>query len=329
MNIASMVAVLALCISGTALADGLGDDEVTLKDGGSIRGTVVSVEPGTSVKILETGASSPRVIPWMQVADVQKGKYAAAPSTNVQPGSAGEGYQEPNTGEVPRKPKPAVVHEQPVNAGPKVHIDSPEPAELKKFRGATYQRIGNYAVTTVYIESVCTSPCDQNIPEDPGAQYFVDGSFPSTGLFSLDGQGSAPTIKLKPGSIGGRVGGLLMISGGAGALAAGVAVLVVNGAQGDTYEDQFLNADGTWKTVTVEDPSLRVIGGLVTAGGVALLAGGIVTFVLSATHYQINPASTDGTALTVSPWVAAPPPLVPTTTGRVDSGLVAGVRGAF
>jgi hypothetical protein len=331
MKLASIVATLVLCVSRAAFADGLGDDEVTLKNGGSVRGTVVSVEPGTSVKILETGAEKPRVIPWMEVADVQKGKYAPATATNVQPGTAGQGYQEPNTAVVKPKPRPAAVQPQPVETGPRVHIDSPEPAQLKKFRGATYQQLGNYAITTVYVEDVCASPCDQNIPADPGAQYFVDGDFPSTGLFSLDGQGQAPTIKVKPGSIGGRVGGLLMISGGAAALAAGVTILVIDGINGDTYDDQFLKADGTWKTVPVEDATWQITGGLLTAGGAALLAGGVVTFVLSATHFQLNPVSSEGSA-SVSPWIGAPPPLAPTTNGshgRMDSGALGGVRGSF
>ena len=85
----SILVALSL-LASSALAQDPGVDEVTLKNGGSIRGTVISSEPGTSVKILEMGSKEPRVIPWAQVGDVEKGKYA--PKSAVQPGPAGPGY---------------------------------------------------------------------------------------------------------------------------------------------------------------------------------------------------------------------------------------------
>jgi hypothetical protein len=75
------VVALSLCSSRTALADDPGQDEVSLKGGGSMRGTVVVSEPGKSVEIVVAGQAQPRVIPWSEVVDVQKGKYAPqAPS---------------------------------------------------------------------------------------------------------------------------------------------------------------------------------------------------------------------------------------------------------
>jgi hypothetical protein len=54
----------------------LGRDEVVLKNGGTIRGTVVSIEPGSKVVIVEVGSKDPRTPRWAEVADVQKNRYA-------------------------------------------------------------------------------------------------------------------------------------------------------------------------------------------------------------------------------------------------------------
>jgi hypothetical protein len=319
---AALVALLGLCISTAAFADGLGDDEVTLKNGGSVRGTVISVDPGGSVKIQEAGASDPRVIPWSEVADVEKGKYAEETET-VEPGSAGKGYRGP--------PPPANDARRDTHAdetGPKVHIESPVKAHLKKFRGASYAQVGDYAVTTVYTEEVCTSPCDRKIPEDPGARYYVAGAFPSTGLFSLDDQGDTPTIDVKPGSTGGRIGGVLLISAGGAAIVGGVTILVLDAIEGNTTEEQYLNSNGTWRTVTVSDNTLQIAGGVVTAGGAGLVAGGIALFVVSGTKYALHPSATVRTEASIEPWLGPPPPIA-AAIPQVDSGAVGGVKGTF
>ena len=95
-RVKNLVAALLACglsLSATARADEPGPDEVTLKNGGTIRGTIVSSEPGTSVKIIEMGQTQTRILPWSQVSDVEKGKYA--PRTAAQPGPAGPGYGTP------------------------------------------------------------------------------------------------------------------------------------------------------------------------------------------------------------------------------------------
>src|SRR5437016_6284057 len=62
---------------GAAAAAGdAGADEVSLKNGGIVRGTVVELEPGDHVTVQVLGASKPRVISWVQVADVDRGKYS-------------------------------------------------------------------------------------------------------------------------------------------------------------------------------------------------------------------------------------------------------------
>src|SRR5689334_7458739 len=72
-------AAIASTLLATSLAfadDSVGNDEVTLKNGGSLRGTLISSEPGLSVKLLELGGKEPRVIPWADVDHVERGRFA-------------------------------------------------------------------------------------------------------------------------------------------------------------------------------------------------------------------------------------------------------------
>ena len=62
----------------------------TLRNGGVVRGTVVSSSPGEEVTILVPGSDKPRRISWAEVGDVQLGKHA--PKSDSAPGSAGPGY---------------------------------------------------------------------------------------------------------------------------------------------------------------------------------------------------------------------------------------------
>src|SRR3954466_16159492 len=98
------IVAAVLAVASAAIADDLGNDEVTLKNGGSVRGTVVSSEPGTSVKIIEMGEKTVRVIPWAQVSDVERGKYA--PKAPAQPGPAGPGYGTAPPGQPIAPPEP-------------------------------------------------------------------------------------------------------------------------------------------------------------------------------------------------------------------------------
>ena len=78
----SIVLGLAIAATGTttARAQELGEDEVALKNGGSIRGTVVAVAPGESVKIIEMGSTETRTIQWSEVAEVQKAMSKLPPT---------------------------------------------------------------------------------------------------------------------------------------------------------------------------------------------------------------------------------------------------------
>lgn len=175
----------AMLSSTTAFAQELGSDEVSLKNGGSIRGTIVSVEPGNKVVILELGAKEPRTLTWAEVADVQKGKYV-----KPEPGPEGPGYEKPEPKEEPqekpekKKPKlgdPGVV---------RLHVESPKPVQIFQSRILARGVIGGYGFVTGATAQVCSSPCDEIIETKPGDGFGIQGDMPgrashSTGLWVM------------------------------------------------------------------------------------------------------------------------------------------------
>src|SRR3984957_14133999 len=152
-----------------AFADGaMGQDEVTLKDGGTVRGTVVSSRPGVGVKIIELGSTEARMIPWAEVGDVERGKFASKKKAAVQPGNAGPGYGEP----VPPPPPPG----PPPGTQVRLHIDSPVPAMIYSHQTA-YGAVNGYGFVVDAATPVCSSPCDKSFDSQSGQTFTAGGEF--------------------------------------------------------------------------------------------------------------------------------------------------------
>src|SRR5512132_141052 len=201
LSIASALAVAALFVSTAARADDPGLDEVSLKNGGTIRGTVVSSEPGTSVKILEMGATEPRTIPWSQVSDIERGKYA--PKLAPTPGAAGPGYLPPLVPQAIPVPEPTLGEIGVV----KLHIESSEPVQVFEHSAPQVAGIGGYAVVIDNSRLVCTSPCDRVIDGRLGQRFSARGDFPGMKSFTLNGFKGSMALDVSPGSNGMRTGG--------------------------------------------------------------------------------------------------------------------------
>jgi len=265
----------------TAAAQDLGVDEVSLKNGGSIRGTVVSVEPGTKVVILEFGQKDPRTLTWAEVADVQKGKYAPKTSDKVEPGAAGPGYKLP-------PPAEEVEEEPDEKAAVIVHIDSDEPVRLVR-RGATrVVAIGQYFGAFAQHHDVCNSPCGKPIDTTIGHGFFVTGDgVPNSPMFQLKNLGNEVTVDVKAGNRGQRIGGAVMIAVGSvgvvvGALMLPIGALVIEGSLGDQL----------------------VIGGGASLGiGAGLIGGGIALVVTGRTKVEVfnGPPKKDADAEALAP----------------------------
>jgi hypothetical protein len=276
-----------LAVASTARAQEQGQDEVTLKNGGSVRGTLVSSEPGTSVKIIEVGQTQPRVIPWSQVSDVEKGKYA--PGSAVQPGPPGPGYGGPTYGPYgpPPGPPPVDQGEPPPRLGDpgvvRLHVESPLPATIVEHRTALVGQIGNYALFLHGERRVCVSPCDAVIDGNRGGVFqLADDDYPSGGPFVLNTMSGDITMKVEPGTKSLRTGGSVMIVLGSIAALTGAVLLPL----GLSAKVDDLN---TGATVSAPNKGLEYGGVGLLAGGLAILGGGIGMFVAGATHYSFTP----------------------------------------
>jgi hypothetical protein len=279
--IATVTASLLL-LASAALAQDVGADEVVLKNGGSVRGTVISSVPGTSVKILEMGAKEPTVIPWSQVADVERGKYA--PKGAPQPGPAGPGYG--------AAPPPVVAPAEPTLGTPgvvRLHIDSPVPANVIEHAGTQFAQVGNYGVVLTHFRPVCSAPCDKVIDGTAGQEFALVGSFPSPKAFQLAGLKSGDyNLSLKPGSTGMRVGGVVSIVLG-GTLALTGAVLLPIGVAADSCSAYDLQLGTCTPSSGLKNAG---IGTLVV--GLVALGAGIAMAAVSGSEYTLAPAGAPG-----------------------------------
>lgn len=282
---AALVGVALVLASPCALADELGADEVTLKNGGSVRGTVVSSEPGTSVKILVIGDKAPRTIPWSQVTDVERGKFAPKPAATP-PGPAGPGYGGPaaTLGGPPGAPPPPPMPEAKLGTFGvvRLHIDSPELVHVVEHAHAGtaygYSGSGTYAVVFDRMTPVCDSPCDKVIDGRSGQKFTLTGEFPEAGPFVLKDKSGDVKLTVKPGSIGLRVGGSLSTTLGGTGVLVGLPLLIV-GIASTTSDD------------------LAITGGVVTGVSAAVLTGGILMLVNGATKYVFGSSATPATAM--------------------------------
>jgi hypothetical protein len=260
----------ALLFSTAAFAEDTGQDQVTLKNGGSIRGTVVSSEPGVSVKIIEMGQKEARTIPWAQVSDVERDKFASKPAT-VQPGGAGPGYGQPAehvSAPEPELGQPGVV---------RLHVDSPEPVQVQS-RRIEQGVVNGYGFVLQQLTPVCVSPCDKVIDGSRGQEFVASGDFPGAKAFTVNGMKGNVDLAVQPGNKGMRALGLTMdILGGLGLITGGSVALAGGLTSSAGLDGTSSGMSGTTRT------------GLILLGtSAAVLIGGIIVTVQSGSHFQLT-----------------------------------------
>ena len=260
--LAASLFAAVIAVSGVAAAD-LGPDEVTLKNGGMLRGDVISVEPGTKVVLMEAGASAPRSIPWAEVADVERGKYADDGEDAPAKGDATDKEAAPPSG------KAGVS---------RVHILSEEKVQLHEELDTQYAQAGAYAVALTRGRVACTSPCDQTIDGSRGQKFVVAGDgVPASKPFYLNEASGETTVKVEPGSTGRAAGGGVLVTVGTlGAITA--ATLLIVGGVSDSASN------------------LSTIGGVTLGASATALVGGIVLIATSGTDVEIMPKRDTGSA---------------------------------
>jgi len=232
-----------------------GDDEITLKNGGVLRGTVISIDPNHEVVIAVAGSAEPRHIPWAELAVVNRGKFAAHTS-------------QPPVIQAPKAPAPLAQ----ADGTPLVHViaDSPK-VQLRllvsSWSGVMWGPGGGY-YSGSSSSPVCMAPCDKVV--DAGSQmFFFDGSgITRSSEFQLSGLGPEVTINVNSGSSALRGGGIAMIVIGAvasvvGAFAVGIGYLA-----------------------EPQDQPSKTGGGVAIGTGLAMVGGGIAMMVGARTTYS-------------------------------------------
>jgi hypothetical protein len=267
---ATIAAVLLVASAATASDPTMGQDEVTLKDGGTIRGTIVSSQPGVGVKIIELGSTEAQMIEWSRVGTVERGKYAPK-SDAVPPGSA-EGDHPAPAGSVG-----GVVAWR---AWIRLHVDSPQPTTIYRHKVAE-GAVNGYGVVADFESPVCTSPCDKLLDASsdktyPYYYYTASGDFVPSGPFSLAGAKDDMELSVKPGSTWLRFGGTwLAFVGGVGVVAGAIFELAFASTPSELRDQQV-----GWMKPT----------GLVSlGGGAAMFVGGIIMILESRTHIELHP----------------------------------------
>jgi hypothetical protein len=262
----------------------LGADEVTLKNGGMVRGTVVSVEPGTKVVIVEAGAKDPRTIPWSEVADVERGKYkpSSEERPKVEPGAAGPGYEDEDEEAPAKRAKKRKTRELGDRGVVRLHVESPEPVQIYQNRIIGGGYVGGYAFVAGTTQLVCSSPCGEIVDLREGDDFVVDGDMPAKS-FSLDVTEGDVTATVSPGSTGGRIGGIVMISLGGASMLGGASTLLTG--------------------ALIDESDWMVPGGVMLGAGAAVLVGGIVTLVMTRTTVELTPGAPSRAAAAPRYWL--------------------------
>jgi hypothetical protein len=190
----AVIALLIASVPASARAQGAdAPDEVDLKNGGMIRGTVVTVEPEREVVILVQGTGEARHVPWTEVAGVDRGKFTRPPPTTSAP----------------------------VDGAVRIHVEADSPAvTLEQVTGGTGVR--------VTARPVCRAPCDQIVDaRGPDRFFFAGEGLMASPRFHLAGHGGAVVLDVKAGSAARRAGGFAMAFIGGAGFIAGISMIAL------------------------------------------------------------------------------------------------------
>ncbi|HEY1695966.1 MAG TPA: hypothetical protein VGG39_27555 [Polyangiaceae bacterium] len=253
----ALLASVFLSAPAARADDAVGNDEVTLKDGGSLRGTVVASEPGTSVTILELGQKEPRVVPWAEVSGVERGKFAPVPAADgktLVPGT------------------PGVV---------KLHVESPVPVGVYKHRDSYGTTARGNAIALDTPRLVCNSPCDTLLDGRLDREFSVVGDQANeSDRFRLVGLTGTQDLVVAPGSPSLRSGGVLGLVLGLPAIGLG-GLGAIAGAIGTSPRK-----DGKG---FVQNVGLEKAGFITLGSGVVALVAGIIAIDASGTSLELHP----------------------------------------
>lgn len=255
-----------------------GDDEVLLKNGGVVRGTIVSMDPGQEVSILVAGAEQPRVIPWGEVANVERGKYAAGGDEPPPPETPG--YAAPVEPAAPPAAPPAKLGQPGVV---RLHIETDDPdVRLIEEVSTTHGYVSGYGFAMTELREACAPPCNQVIDGRRGQSFYFGGQgVVETDTFVLSGYSGDVTAHVDPGSRGLQIGGVIMLPLGAMVMIAGPIMIVLANVEEQQY---------SWEEDEPQEvifPEGNLVGGIMLGAGAGLLTGAIIMLVAGGSSYEL------------------------------------------
>jgi hypothetical protein len=234
-------------------------DEIVLKNGGVIRGTVVANDPGKETVILVTGTKQPRHVLWAQIKQV-KLREETAPTA------------------APPPPPKETVH---VDGMTRLHIAADTP-EVNLHRMSTVKaNVPFFGPVDVRKGlPVCPAPCDKIVDGSDGELFYFggEGLMPSQ-QFQLRGLGPDAKATVTGGSVHKYNGGLALTIIGSTAVLSGLAFIVCTAIGGCADDNgNFVPLSHGWYAA----------GGVTAAVGLGVLAGGIVLLMQGKTRYAFG-----------------------------------------
>ncbi len=269
-----MLVTLVIGFPSLALASGaagLGDDEISLKDGGMLRGTIVAVEPGNEATIVVKGKE--RTIAWSKIAKVERGKYKedADEPTAAKP-------KKPKKPKKERKEDDDEALSEPAQGAPRMSIRATYPdVELMKVESTIAVVSSRGSATGVVTRGVCAAPCDEIIDGRDGTQFFfaAPGMVPSQ-PFKLTNYDGDVEARVRGGSVWRRWGGIMLTGLGGVAVLSGALFAIMPLPSFDPKTGR--SVDGS-----------RIPGIIGFVAGAGAMAGGIYMWTTSATTFEITP----------------------------------------
>jgi hypothetical protein len=199
--------------------DPLGPDEVTLRDGGFVRGTLVEVSRQSHVVIVLGGSDERRRIAHEDIERIERGKHtddeARGPAGSA---AASTTEREPTSTEKP----PAA------RGKPRVHLEVAGGKDVHLFEiGEEIRGGGPYGPSYgMRYRSICSAPCGRVVDGSSGSSFFLGQDiWTASRRFELAEYTGDLTIRVRPGNRTLRiVGGVLLGLGIGAAIAGGVFV---------------------------------------------------------------------------------------------------------
>lgn len=238
-------------------------DVVNLKSGGMVLGQIVEILPGDSLTMVSTAGDHKRYN-WAELASYERNGVRTELTVPAEPAAPAVAANQDDP------PEPIQLSP----GAPRLHIELTRPADLKlyevtgEFSGFNYRGFSSGTTS----RPVCVAPCDQVIDGRQGQSFFFNGDgVVKSRDFSFSDYGGDVVARVRPGSSGLRVGGIIVMSLGGGGLATGAFLLLTAKNGIDQKYDDMNQPLPLAQPNYVPATALLISGALVVAGGLAML----------------------------------------------------------